>query len=77
LDPVANFHLRNGAALHGVNWMGDPSSKGLGASLGVMANYLYDLAAIEARGDAYAREGAIAVTSPTVEGLLQVAPPTL
>jgi len=40
VDPVANFHLRNGAALHGLNWRGDLSAKGLAASAGIMANYL-------------------------------------
>jgi malonyl-CoA decarboxylase len=28
-DPVARFHLRNGARLERINWLGDPSSKGL------------------------------------------------
>ena len=42
-DPVANFHLRNGALLHGVHFGGDPSAKGLQDSATCMANYLYDL----------------------------------
>lgn len=43
LDPVARFHLGNGARIERLNWMGDPSSKGLKQSFGLMVNYLYDL----------------------------------
>lgn len=41
-DPVANFHLRNGAVLHQVNWFADVSEEGMHQSLGMMVNYLYD-----------------------------------
>ncbi|UJB64595.1 malonyl-CoA decarboxylase [Acidovorax sp. YS12] len=43
LDPVARFHLGNGARVERLNWAGDPSSKGLKQSFGLMVNYLYDL----------------------------------
>lgn len=43
LDPVARFHLGNGARVERLNWAGDPSSKGLRQSYGLMVNYLYDL----------------------------------
>lgn len=43
LDPVARFHLGNGARIERLNWAADSSSKGLLQSCGVMANYLYDL----------------------------------
>ena len=43
LDPVARFHLGNGARIERLNWAGDPSPKGLGQSYGLMVNYLYDL----------------------------------
>jgi malonyl-CoA decarboxylase len=43
LDPVARFHLGNGARVERVNWAGDPSEKGLRQSFGLMVNYLYDL----------------------------------
>ncbi|MFM9879823.1 MAG: malonyl-CoA decarboxylase [Burkholderiaceae bacterium] len=43
LDPVARFHLGNGARLERLNWAGDPSANGLRQSWGVMVNYLYDL----------------------------------
>jgi malonyl-CoA decarboxylase len=47
-DPVARFHLENGARLERVNLAADLSDKGLAESFGVMVNYLYDLAAVEA-----------------------------
>ena len=43
LDPVARFHLGNGARVERLNWAGDPSAKGLRQSWGLMVNYLYDL----------------------------------
>ncbi|MBL0244794.1 MAG: malonyl-CoA decarboxylase family protein [Rhodoferax sp.] len=43
VDPVARFHLGNGARVERLNWAGDPSGKGLKQSYGLMVNYLYDL----------------------------------
>jgi malonyl-CoA decarboxylase len=43
LDPVARFHLGNGARVERLNWGADPSAKGLKQSYGLMVNYLYDL----------------------------------
>ena len=43
VDPVARFHLGNGARVERLNWAGDPSSKGWKQSYGMMVNYLYDL----------------------------------
>jgi malonyl-CoA decarboxylase len=43
IDPVARFHLGNGARVERLNWAADPSSKGLKQAYGVMVNYLYDL----------------------------------
>jgi malonyl-CoA decarboxylase len=42
VDPVARFHLGNGARVERLNWGGDPSPKGLKQSFGLMVNYLYD-----------------------------------
>ena len=39
LDHVANFHLRNGAAVARLNWRADPSARGLAGSVGIMVNY--------------------------------------
>ena len=46
-DPVARFHIGNGASLERVNLNADLSSKGLSQSYGIMANYLYDLDVVE------------------------------
>jgi len=43
LDPVARFHLGNGARIERINWFADPSTKGIKQSHGLMVNYLYDL----------------------------------
>ncbi len=48
-EPVARFHLGNGARLERINWLGNPSARGIAESFGVMVNYLYDPDAIEAR----------------------------
>ena len=46
-DPVARFHLGNGAILYKINLNGDPSEKGMAQSHGIMINYLYDLDIVE------------------------------
>jgi malonyl-CoA decarboxylase len=43
LDPVARFHLGNGARIERLNWAADPSVKGVKQSCALMVNYLYDL----------------------------------
>lgn len=73
-DPVARFHLGNGARLERINFQADPSPKGLQQSLGVMVNYLYDLDAIVANHEAYADRGEVALGS-AVRSLLAVASP--
>jgi len=55
-DPVARFHLGNGARLERINFMGDLSPKALRDGGGLMVNYLYDLDEIEANHEAYANE---------------------
>ena len=69
VDPVARFHLGNGARLERINWMGDLSPKGLTESYGVMVNYLYDLAEIERNHEAFANQGVV-VASSAVKKLL-------
>ena len=54
-DPVARFHLHNGARLERINDQADLSVKGLKQSLGLMVNYLYDLPTIEENHDAFLR----------------------
>ena len=63
LDPVARFHLGNGARLERINPLGDLSEAGLRQSLGLMVNYLYDLDHIEENHEAFANRGEIAASS--------------
>ena len=74
LDPVARFHLGNGARLERINLCADLSANGLRQSGGVMVNYLYDLDAIEANHEAYANHGRIAA-SAAVRQRLRTLPP--
>lgn len=62
LDPVARFHLGNGASLHAIHWAADLSDKGLQQSIGLMVNYLYDLDNIEENHDAYFDQGQVAIS---------------
>ncbi len=59
-DPVARFHLGNGARLERINWLGDTSRRGLSEAHGLMVNYRYDLRDIERNHEAYANEGVVA-----------------
>ena len=68
LDPVAHFHLTNGARVERLNWLGDQSSKGMGQSAGLMVNYLYKPSEIERNHEAYQGQGKIA-TSTAIRGL--------
>jgi malonyl-CoA decarboxylase len=52
-DPVARFHLDNGARLERLNAQANLSAKGLKQSAGMMVNYLYDLARIELHHDRF------------------------
>ena len=71
-DPVARFHLRNGARLERVNWLGNVAPRGIRESWGLMVNYLYDPEAIEANHEAFVHGGKVA-RSAQVDALL--APP--
>ena len=73
MDPVARFHLGNGARLERINWLGDVSEKGLREGHGLMVNYLYELKDIERNHEAYANDGEI-VASRNVRGLLRAQP---
>jgi len=70
LDPVAHFHLSNGARVERLNWLGDTSPKGLQQSAGIMVNYLYRLSEIEANHEAYRGEGRVAASS-SIRNLLR------
>jgi malonyl-CoA decarboxylase len=70
LDPVARFHLGNGARLERINWLGDTSEKGLREAHGLMVNYRYELKDIEKNHEAYENEGEVAA-SRQVHALLK------
>ncbi|KAK9706368.1 hypothetical protein RND81_07G119600 [Saponaria officinalis] len=59
LDPVANFHLQNGAMVERLNWMADKTEKGLSQSGGIMVNYIYRLNDIEENAHSYLSSGRI------------------
>lgn len=61
-DPVARFHLGNGARLHRIHGIADMSSKGREQSAGIMVNYLYDLPRIEEYHEAYFDTGTISAS---------------
>ncbi|MBU2357390.1 MAG: malonyl-CoA decarboxylase family protein, partial [Alphaproteobacteria bacterium] len=70
IDPVARFHLGNGARLERINRDADASANGQKASWGVMVNYLYDLDTIERNHEAYSGQGEI-IAAPPVRRLLK------
>lgn len=72
MDPVARFHLGNGARLERINWLGNTAPRGIQESYGLMVNYLYDREEIERNHEAFARGGTV-VRSGAVDALL--APP--
>ncbi|MDX1762722.1 MAG: malonyl-CoA decarboxylase family protein [bacterium] len=57
MDPVAHFHLNNGARLERINWLADESRNGMERAYGMMVNYNYRLADIEKNHEAYATKG--------------------
>jgi len=62
-DPVARFHLGNGAVLEQLNYGADRSDKGMAQSGGLMVNYLYDLKVVEANHEAFHRSKAVPLSS--------------
>jgi malonyl-CoA decarboxylase len=71
IDPVARFHLGNGARLERVNWLGNVSRRGMLESFGVMVNYVYDPGSIEANHEAFVNTGRVA-RSAEVDALVPV-----
>jgi malonyl-CoA decarboxylase len=70
VDPVARFHLGNGARLERINWLGNAAPRAIQESFGIMVNYLYDHDSIEDNHEAFVRDGTI-VRSPDVDALLE------
>src|ERR1700712_2438072 len=70
IDPVARFHLGNGARLERIGWLGAHLPTHLAQSAGIMVNYLYRLDDIEKNHEAYANDGEV-VASSAVKRLLK------
>jgi len=70
LDPVARFHLRNGARLERINWLGDCSPKGLKQSAGMLVNYVYETKLVTQNHEAYVNDGEV-ISSSNVQQLLK------
>lgn len=68
VDPVARFHLGNGAMIHAVHAGADVSTNGMAQSNGTMVNYLYDLSQIAKNHEGFVTEGTI-TASPEVRAL--------
>jgi malonyl-CoA decarboxylase len=68
-DPVAHFHLGNGARLERINWLGNTAARGIQESFGIMVNYLYDVATIESNHEAFVNDGTV-MRSAEVDALL-------
>ncbi|MEO1092376.1 MAG: malonyl-CoA decarboxylase [Pseudomonadota bacterium] len=73
LDPVARFHLGNGARLERINWRGDVSAKGLRHGHGLMVNYLYRLDQVERNHEAFVNDKKV-VASRAVDQLVKASP---
>jgi malonyl-CoA decarboxylase len=70
IDPVARFHLGNGARLERINWLGNAARRAIQESFGIMVNYLYDHDSIDDNHEAFVRDGTI-VRSADVDALLE------
>ena len=62
MDPVAHFHLSNGASVYRLNWEADTSLKGMAQSFGLMVNYEYKLKEIQNNSSAYEAEQKVAAS---------------
>ena len=63
IDPVAHFHLTNGARMERLNWLADVSDNGINQSVGIMVNYRYKLREIDANHEAYSSTGEARMSS--------------
>ncbi|WP_461296926.1 AMP-binding protein [Streptomyces harbinensis] len=64
LDPVARFHLGNGAAAWQLNWPADTSQRAWEQSYGAMINYRYEPGELERRHEDFVRHGRVARGGP-------------
>ena len=73
LDPVARFHLGNGARLERINWLGDTSDNGIARSAGLMVNYVYRLDEVERNHELFMNDNRV-IASREVEHLARECP---
>jgi len=71
-DPVAHFHLSNGARLERINLHANPSERGLGESWGCMVNYRYRSDEVVANHEAYVCDGRVALSRDLERRLRQL-----
>ena len=76
IDPVARFHLNNGAFVHAIHAGADTSPSGLKQSFGAMVNYMYDLNAVSQNHERFAMQGQV-VSSKAVKALAKSKPKKL
>jgi malonyl-CoA decarboxylase len=69
LDAVARFHLANGAIAERLDWLADPSARGIAQSFGMMVNYRYALDRVAANQIAYAADRRVEASS-SIKALL-------
>ena len=62
IDPVARFHLGNGAEIHDIHAGADSSEAGMAQSGGAMVNYLYDLSQTERNHEDFALNAGVAAS---------------
>ncbi len=70
-NPVAHFHLNNGAIIAQIDWLADTSERGIKESAGMMINYLYKLKTIDNNHESY-RAGEEVIASTRVRSLLKI-----
>lgn len=66
IDPVARFHLRNGARVERLNWQGDVSPKGCRESHGMLVNYRYSGQDLESNHDALVLDGVVIASAEMI-----------
>ena len=71
-DPVSRFHLGNGAVLEKINFLGNSTPKSLNESLGIMANYLYDLNNVEKNHEKYVIDKKINASKPLLKDFSKI-----
>lgn len=68
-DPVARFHLSNGARIEQINWLGDSSEQRIEQSYGMLVNYVYDRRSVIKNHEEYVAKGRVAASSAVAAGL--------